>query len=100
MLSRSFLARKVAMIAKEKTNSREEQRREQPAKGRPNQLEYELEDSFPASDPPSITQPNSKPGARRVKCRESIGCTDPATSVEARDLDNIKCFSAGVRSKA
>jgi hypothetical protein len=27
------------------------------------ELERELTDSFPASDPPSITQPNVKPGA-------------------------------------
>jgi hypothetical protein len=41
----------------------EEQRREKSANGRQEQLDRELEGTFPASDPPSVTQPGVKPGA-------------------------------------
>ena len=41
----------------------EDQRREESANGRQEQLDRELEDTFPASDPPSVTQPGVRPGA-------------------------------------
>jgi hypothetical protein len=41
----------------------EEQSREKLANGRQEQLDRELEETFPASDPPSVTQPGVKPGA-------------------------------------
>ncbi len=31
------------------------------------ELEHELEDTFPASDPPSMTQPSVRPGAPNHK---------------------------------
>lgn len=31
------------------------------------ELEHELEDTFPASDPPSMTQPSVRPGAPNYK---------------------------------
>jgi hypothetical protein len=54
------------MITNEKAKTHVEQRRE-PAKDQQSQLDEELEESFPASDPPSVTQPGVKMGAPEHK---------------------------------
>jgi hypothetical protein len=53
----------VAKTIKTKSETVEAQSREKSAKGRQERLDRELEDTFPASDPPSVTQPGVKPGA-------------------------------------
>ncbi|VTZ48635.1 conserved hypothetical protein [Methylocella tundrae] len=47
------------MVDKDKTPTKEQISKDQ----KDEELEHELEDSFPASDPPSMTQPNGSPGA-------------------------------------
>ena len=49
----------------------EEQSREKSANGLQEQLDRELEDTFPASDPPSVTQPGVKPGAPEREFRRN-----------------------------
>ncbi len=49
------------MTDTKKAQAGEQLKKDQKAKD--DELEEELEDSFPASDPPSITQPNGAPGA-------------------------------------
>jgi hypothetical protein len=46
-----------------KSETSETQGREKSAKVRQERLDRELEDTFPASDPPTVTQPGVKPGA-------------------------------------
>jgi len=53
----------VTKTTKTKSERSETQGREKSAKKRQERLDRELEDSFPASDPPSVTQPGVKPGA-------------------------------------
>jgi hypothetical protein len=60
----------VAKTIKTKSETAEPQNRENAAKRRQERLDRELEDTFPASDPPSVTQPGVKPGAPE---RESSG---------------------------
>ncbi len=51
------------MIAKTKTKTDQNRNREKRDANQQRQLDSELADSFPASDPPSITQPGGlKPG--------------------------------------
>ena len=53
----------VTKTTKTKSETSETQGREKSATGRQEQLDRELEGTFPASDPPSVTQPGIKPGA-------------------------------------
>ncbi len=47
------------MIEKSKSETDEKAKHDE----KDEELEHELEDSFPASDPPSMTQPNRTPGS-------------------------------------
>ncbi|MGO9673154.1 MAG: hypothetical protein ACLPSF_03120 [Methylocella sp.] len=54
------------MTEKDRSDLDAEQRRAEKAERKAEEdaeLERELEDSFPASDPPSVTQPNVTPGS-------------------------------------
>jgi hypothetical protein len=62
----------AAKSTKTKSETSETQGREISAEGRQERLDRELEDTFPASDPPTITQPGVKPGAPE---REQIRST-------------------------
>lgn len=53
------------MTAKAKTKI--DKKPKQESSGKDKQLDRELADSFPASDPPSITQPSIKSGAPERK---------------------------------
>jgi hypothetical protein len=53
----------VTETTKTKTERAEAQSGEKSAKDRQEQLDRELEGTFPASDPLTITQPGVKPGA-------------------------------------
>jgi hypothetical protein len=55
------------MITKEKTKARVEPGQEAIGKEREKRLDRELADTFPASDPPSVTQPGVKLGAPEHK---------------------------------
>lgn len=53
------------MTAKAKTKT--DKKPKQEISGKDKQLDRELADSFPASDPPSVTQPSVKAGAPERK---------------------------------
>ncbi len=55
------------MTAKAKTKTDKKPKQEKSGKDKQKQLDRELADSFPASDPPSITQPSVKSGAPERK---------------------------------
>ncbi len=55
------------MTAKAKTKTDKKPKQETSRKDQQNQLDRELADSFPASDPPSVTQPSIKLGAPERK---------------------------------
>jgi hypothetical protein len=52
-------AKESGMIEKSKSETDEKAKHD----AEDEELEHELEDSFPASDPPSMTQPNRTPGS-------------------------------------
>ena len=51
---------------KTKSETSETQGREKSAEGRQQRSDRELEDTFPASDPPSVTQPSATPGGEKT----------------------------------
>jgi hypothetical protein len=55
------------MTAKAKTKTDKKPKHENSDKDKQKQLHRELADSFPASDPPSVTQPGVKSGAPERK---------------------------------
>jgi hypothetical protein len=55
------------MTAKAKTKSNKKPKQEKSGTYKQKQLDSELADSFPASDPPSVTQPSVKSGAPKRK---------------------------------
>jgi hypothetical protein len=59
------------MTAKAKTKTDKKPKQENSDKDKQTrldrELDHELADSFPASDPPSVTQPSVKPGAPERK---------------------------------
>ncbi|MGH6847400.1 MAG: hypothetical protein ACREC0_08160 [Methylocella sp.] len=50
-----------------KPGTHESPKQESPGKDREKRLDRELADSFPASDPPSVTQPGLTPGGPERK---------------------------------
>lgn len=55
------------MTATAKTKTDKKPKQENSGKGKQKQLDRELADSFPASDPPSVTHPSIKLGAPERK---------------------------------
>ncbi|HEY4847625.1 MAG TPA: hypothetical protein VIH87_07475 [Methylocella sp.] len=55
------------MTPNAKTKTDKKPKHENSDKDKQNQLDRELADSFPASDPPSVTQPSIKSGAPERK---------------------------------
>jgi hypothetical protein len=55
------------MTAKAKTKTGKKPKQENSGKDKQKQLDRGLADSFPASDPPSVTQPSIKSGAPERK---------------------------------
>jgi hypothetical protein len=53
----------VTKTMETKSQTAEAQNRNNAVKGRQERLDRELEDTFPASDPPTVTLPGVKPGA-------------------------------------
>jgi hypothetical protein len=71
------------MSTKAKTETQESQHQKSPHIAS-EQLDHELDGTFPASDPPSVTQPGFKPGApeRRDSSRKSS---------QAGPIDSVPC---------
>jgi hypothetical protein len=59
------------MTAKAKTKTDKKPKQENSGTDKQKQLDRELADSFPASDPPSVTQPSVKSGAPERKPRKA-----------------------------
>jgi len=55
------------MTTKAKAKTEKKPKQETSGKDRQNQLDRELADTFPASDPPSVTHPSIKSGAPERK---------------------------------
>jgi hypothetical protein len=94
------------MTAKAKTKTDKKPKQENSVKDKQKQLDRELADSFPASDPPSVTQPSVKPALPNVSLpaeRRNGSCRSAAcllTGSTASNGDAVQVLRPGSPRKA
>jgi hypothetical protein len=91
----------MAETSKSTTKEKAAKTKKETHKDQEKLLNRELEDSFPASDPPSLTQPTTEMGVRIVSAtKRSKAGADPGSAfrINAHQIRKVRSASVALRA--